>query len=121
MLALKWTPLGPGAALEQFCAENPEEIIPDVLAHSSVMQGQLSFSYSGLHSQVERYIHAQGGIQNLDIPTRRSIGRSFQTAAFVQLEQKLKLALRWCDRKDIHIKHLVIGGGVASNTLLRTR
>jgi N6-L-threonylcarbamoyladenine synthase len=123
MLCLKWTDLGPGAALEQFCAEDNEEGIegsePPLMPQS--MPSQLAFSYAGLHSAVERYIFNRGGVQNLDTQSRRALGRAFQAAAVAQLEEKLALGLKWCEHKGIKVEHVVVSGGVASNKFLRDR
>jgi N6-L-threonylcarbamoyladenine synthase len=93
----------------------------DIPALPLPMPSKLAFSYAALHSNVERYIFACGGIQKLDSPTKRALAQAFQTAAVAQLEDKLLLALEWCSRKDIVIRHLVVSGGVASNLFLRKR
>jgi N6-L-threonylcarbamoyladenine synthase len=124
MLELEWSSNGPGAALEQFCATGDSEEDDDIADFPSmpkVTPGRLMFSYSGLHSIVERYITRQGGVANLDINTRRALARAFQTAAVAQLEEKLGLGLAWCTREQIHIRHVVVSGGVASNSFLRAR
>ncbi|KAG6862303.1 hypothetical protein C0995_016001 [Termitomyces sp. Mi166 len=121
-LALPWTALGPGAALEQFCAQPFDDSdLPQIPPYPRPFKGQLAFSYSSLHSYVERYLHAKGGLHNIDLPTRLALARGFQTAAVAQLEEKLLLAFHWCQSQDIHVHHLVVSGGVASNTFLRKR
>ncbi|KAF8647100.1 hypothetical protein AX16_006934 [Volvariella volvacea WC 439] len=124
MLQLPWSKFGPGAALEDFCAQNgsgsgPNEDVAHIPAAPTPMRKKLSFSYAALHSFVERYIHSQGGIDNLSIPQRRALGRSFQTGAAAQLEEKLLLALEWCEKKNIVVEHVVMSGGVASNQFIR--
>ena len=57
----------------------------------------------------------------IDIPTKRALARAFQTAAVGQLEEKLSLALKWCEMKDIVVQDIVVSGGVASNKFLRER
>lgn len=52
---------------------------------------------------------------------RIAIARGFQEAAFGQLEEKVKLALRWCDKRGVKVNGLVASGGVASNMYLRER
>ena len=122
-LDIPWSGIGPGAALEQFCAtDHPSIEIPNIeppLPHA--IPGKLAFSYSGLHSAIDRYITARNGIQNMDLPTKLGLARAFQTAAVAQLEEKLVLGLKWCERQDIQIRHVVVSGGVASNTFLRGR
>jgi N6-L-threonylcarbamoyladenine synthase len=122
-LSLEWTDLGPGAALERFCAEEDggDSTPTDVPQMAIPNPGQLIFSFSGLHSAVERYIFGRGGIQNLNVTTRRALARRFQNGAVAQLEEKVALGIRWCIRNDIEIGHLVVSGGVASNSFLRSR
>ncbi|RXW23349.1 hypothetical protein EST38_g2490 [Candolleomyces aberdarensis] len=105
LLEIPWTPLGPGDALEKYC-----EVVQETeLLHlgDSIMHGRKDFSFSGLHSQVERYLHSHGGIQNLDDAHRRALAFSFQYNAFAQLEDKIHIALKWCERQSIHVNHLV--------------
>lgn len=125
LLDIPWSGIGPGAALEQFCAIDylgiklPKIDPPLPIPHS--MHGQLVFSFSGLHSAVERYITARNGAPNLDLPTRLSLARAFQMTAVSQLEDKLCLGLKWCERQNVQVRHVVVSGGVASNTFLRGR
>ena len=83
------------------------------------MRGRLAFSYTGLHSTVERYLDAQRGV--IDERAKLGVARSFQKAAVGQLEDKLALGLRECAQRDIQVRHLVVSGGVASNSFLRER
>ncbi|EDR11791.1 uncharacterized protein LACBIDRAFT_313559 [Laccaria bicolor S238N-H82] len=121
LLDLKWTSLGPGDALEKFCAQKVDTDSIVIPLPRVTMAGKLSFSYSGLHSRVERYIETLGGINNIDLPTRMAIARAFQKSAMAQLEDKLLLGLQWCQQKDIPVRHVVLSGGVASNQYLRER
>ncbi|KAG5646284.1 hypothetical protein DXG03_003880 [Asterophora parasitica] len=123
MLELTWTALGPGAALEQFCASKPEavDVQADLPPFPRPLRGHLGFSYSSLHSYVERYITSQGGLRNVDEPTRLALARGFQTAAVDQLEEKLLLAFKWCKEHGVDVRDVVVSGGVASNTYLRER
>lgn len=122
MLNISWSGLGPGASLENFCAmEDAGSELPKLDPLPRPMHGQLAFSYSGLHSSVERFISSRNGVQNLDLPTKLALARAFQTAAVAQLEDKLVLGLKWCARNDVQVKHLVVSGGVASNAFLRER
>lgn len=120
MLKIGWGKLGPGAALEQFCLTGNDQQLPEIIPKLPGGQpGKLAFSYSGLHSVVERFIAARDG--NLDDPTKLALARAFQTAAISQLEEKLLLGLRWCRQNGIVIRDIVVSGGVASNKLLRQR
>lgn len=113
--------MGPGAALEQFCAQSLESSLLDIPPLPRPMKGKLGFSYASLHSHVERYIKSRGGIDKLDLPTKLALARAFQTAAVVHLEDKLSLALDWCFKNKVTVRDLVISGGVASNTYLQDR
>ncbi|KAF9255712.1 peptidase M22, glycoprotease [Marasmius fiardii PR-910] len=122
MLELKWDDVGPGVALERFCASTGESRIPDDFSpFPRPMPGKLAFSYSGFHSNVERYLDRIGGINKLEEEEKLGIARAFQIAAFEHLEDKLKLAFKWCQKRGIEVGHLIVSGGVASNSLLRTR
>jgi len=121
MLGLKWTKMGPGAALEQFCAQSLNSSLSDIPSLPRPMKGKLGFSYASLHSYVERYIEFRGGIGTFDIPTKLALARAFQTAAVLHLEDKLRLALDWCFENKVRVQDLVISGGVASNMYLRDR
>ena len=66
-------------------------------------------------------MQSAGGIENMDLVTKQAIARTFQTAAFSQLEEKLGLGLQWCRSKGINVQQVVISGGVASNLYLRQR
>lgn len=113
--------MGPGAALEQFCAQSLDASLPDISPLPRPIKGKLGFSYASLHSYVERYIQFRGGTDNLDLSTKVALARAFQTAAIAHLEDKLSLALNWCADNNINVRDLVVSGGVASNTFLRDR
>ncbi|KAJ7078909.1 Gcp-like domain-containing protein [Mycena belliarum] len=118
LLQIKWTELGPGAALEAYCAEPVPDGEGPTYDPAIPMPGRLAFSFSGLHSFVERTIAAAGGV---DYVNKRALARAFQSAAFAQIESKLRLALKWCERNDHPVRRIVVSGGVASNSLLRQR
>ena len=125
LLALPWSAKGPGASLEEFVAASPVE---DNLAPTMprTMPGILGFSFTGLHSVVERFVTARGGAAALDTATKRAVAGGFQTAAINQLEEKVALGLKWCRDQGCRdqgygVKHLVVSGGVASNSYLRNR
>jgi len=105
--------------LENFCIEDSKDDIPSIPIISRPFVGQLQFSFSGLHSYVKQFINRQ--VVEIDIPTKRALARAFQTAAVGQLEEKLLLALKWCEMKDIVVQEIVVSGGVASNNFLRER
>ncbi|KAF8626848.1 hypothetical protein AX15_004674 [Amanita polypyramis BW_CC] len=124
MLGLNWTTYGPGAALEQFSAEedSPSDGSPShTPPFPRPMPGRLAFSYASFHSHVERYIFARGGADEINTTTKRSLARAFQEAAVTQLLDKLLLGLEWCEKQGIQINAVVVSGGVASNHYLRDR
>ncbi|KAF4620405.1 hypothetical protein D9613_000580 [Agrocybe pediades] len=121
LLGLKWTNLGPGDALEKFCAEEIEVDHPSVPPFPRPLHGQLSYSFSAFHSHVTNFMNEHGGHEKVDILTRRALARAFQTAAVGHLEEKLILGIDLCKSKNIHIADIVVSGGVASNQYLRKR
>ncbi|KAG6906217.1 hypothetical protein DXG01_015156 [Tephrocybe rancida] len=121
LLGLPWTALGPGAALEQFCASPPPTPSPKdvpIPPFPRPSRGHLAFSYSSLHSHAERFLAAH---PDPSPSTRHSMASAFQTAAAAQLEEKLALALGWCASQHIPVRDVVVSGGVASNAFLRER
>jgi len=53
---------------------------------------------------------------------KQSIARGFMVAAFKQVEEKLGMGLKQIEEQEgIQVKGLVVSGGVASNTYLRTQ
>jgi len=120
MLDLPWSTRGLGASLEAFVAASPakDELAPQM---PRTMPGTLSFSFAGLHSAVERFVTARGGSAALDESTRHALATAFQRAAVGQLEEKVLLALKWCGDQGLGVRHLVVSGGVASNSYLRDR
>lgn len=122
LLQLKWTKLGPGDALEKFCAEEQkDEACLEIPPLPRPMPKKLAFSFSALHSHVKLFIESIGGFEKLDTPMKRSIARAFQTGAVLHLEDKLVLALDWCRSQNIYVQSVVVSGGVASNGYLRQR
>lgn len=141
LLELKWTSLGPGDALEKFCAEDTDLVTPVIPPLPRPMPGKLQFAFAALHSHVKifvnglrdgteqldlpvsmkQYINNLEGPDKFDLPMKKAIARAFQTAAVQQLEDKVKLALRHCIKEGIPVRSLVVSGGVASNQYLRTR
>ena len=120
MLSLPWSTRGLGASLEEFVAASPvkEDLAPLM---PRTMPGTLGFSFAGLHSAVERFVTARGGGAALDMSTKHALATAFQRAAVGQLEEKVTLALKWCRDQGLGVRHLVVSGGVASNSYLRDR
>ncbi|KAF8348115.1 Gcp-like domain-containing protein [Amanita rubescens] len=91
VLGLNWTAHGPGAALEQFSAEDHSlgDCTPDPIPpFPRPMPGRLAFSYASFHSHAERYIFGRGA-------------RAFQEGAVSHLLDKLSLGLGWCRTQDV--------------------
>jgi N6-L-threonylcarbamoyladenine synthase len=120
MLALPWSAKGPGASLEEFVAASlaQGDMVPSM---PQAMPGILGFSFAGLHSAVERFVTARGGVGALDPATKHALASAFQRAAVKQLEEKVALALGRCRKQELGVQHLVVSGGVASNLFLRDR
>ncbi|GAA5910968.1 putative N(6)-L-threonylcarbamoyladenine synthase [Sporobolomyces salmoneus] len=119
----------PGAALESF-AFTP---LPDSPTPSSTHQevtnydfpipfrNQLSFSYAGLRSALTRMI-TTNPVETMSLLQKQSIAKGFMVAAFKQVEEKLAMGLRKIEQEEgIQVEGLVVSGGVASNTYLRTQ
>ncbi|KAJ7287745.1 glycoprotease [Mycena rebaudengoi] len=120
LLEIKWSDMGPGPALEAFCAEEGDDGDDglDFNMPRIVMRGEMALSFSGFHNAVYRAVTAAGGVENLN---KRALARAFQTSIFAHLEDKLALALRWCANNGHSIHQVVVSGGVASNMFLRQR
>jgi len=121
LLGIPWSAKGPGASLEEFVSTSPEVTDDLTSLMPRTMPGVLSFSFAGLHSAVERFVTSRGGAAGLDDSTRRAVASAFQSAAVGQLEEKVLLALDWCRAQGVGVRHLVVSGGVASNSYLRER
>ena len=119
LLQIPYEGTAAGAALERFCAIAGEGEVVDEIPMPRTMRGRLAFSYTSLHSAVERFVHARQG--ELDERTKLVLARSFQKAAVGQLEEKVVLAMRKCAQEGIAVQSLVVSGGVASNAYLRER
>jgi len=115
--------IGPGAAIEQLAKQDPVgATLPDIPAISMAFPRQLAFSYAGPVSHVQRFISKQPPERIAeDIPLRIAIARRFQEAAFGQVEDKVRLALKLCEKEGVDVTSLVVSGGVASNIYLRER
>ncbi|KAJ8073699.1 Mitochondrial tRNAs modification protein [Marasmius tenuissimus] len=113
----RWAEIGPGAALEAFCRGNtptPTLLPPDFPPFPKPIPGKLAFSFSSLHSHLERYF--SNSSQECGEEERQAIANAFQQAAFGQVVDKVKLAL---SSSSEGVRHLVVSGGVASNSVLR--
>lgn len=120
MLNMPWGTRGPAAALEAFCRDGIDDSsVPEIPPFSVPMPRELAFSFSGLHSAVERYIYRAKA--PLTEAHRRTLGRAFQDGAARQLCDKLVQCHSMLQREGIDVRHVVASGGVASNSFLRAR
>lgn len=120
MLQMPWGTRGPAAALEEFCRREIDHSgVPEIQPFSIPMPGQLAFSFSGLHSAVERHIFRSK--VPLTEAHRYALGCAFQDGAARQLCDKLLQCLSVLQGEGIDVRHVVASGGVASNSYLRTR
>ncbi|KAH7885615.1 glycoprotease family-domain-containing protein [Phlebopus sp. FC_14] len=116
LLELPWGDKGPGAALEQFCLKKVDEL-PEIRPFAVPVPRQLVFSFSGLHSIVDKCIREFP--QPLSESHKVALARAFQTSAAEQLCSKLKLCFETLAGQKIFPKDVVVSGGVASNLFLR--
>ncbi|GAA5999138.1 hypothetical protein JCM5350_007951 [Sporobolomyces pararoseus] len=118
----------PGAALESFAfkplpATDVSQNTTEVKNYEFPIpfRNQLSFSYAGLRSALTRIITSTP-VSNMSLPQKQSIAKGFMVAAFKQVEEKLGMALKQIEEEEgIKVEGLVVSGGVASNTYLRTQ
>ncbi|KIJ13044.1 hypothetical protein PAXINDRAFT_177058 [Paxillus involutus ATCC 200175] len=120
MLKMPWGTKGPAASLEEFCRKDLQGVnVPEIQPFVVPMHGKLAFSFSGLHSAVERYISKSEVFLTED--HRIALGQAFQDGAARQLCAKLVQCHSMLLRKGIEVRHVVASGGVASNSFLRAR
>ncbi|KAF9237735.1 glycoprotease family-domain-containing protein [Melanogaster broomeanus] len=120
MLKMPWGTKGPAASLEEFCRTDIKDPnVPDIQPFTVPMPGKLAFSFSALHSAVERYISKSDVFLTED--HRIALGRAFQDAVARQLCTKLVQCHSMLSRQGIEVRHVVASGGVASNSFLKAR
>lgn len=85
----------------------------DAVPFKPPMPSSLEMSFSGLKTQVARYVETRPNLSDTDIT---DICASFQKTATKTLADKLIKAAR-----DEKVKAVVLGGGVAANSELRRR
>ncbi|KAK0218398.1 Gcp-like domain-containing protein [Armillaria nabsnona] len=99
-LGLGWA----GPSLEKFCNQDIENKTPqDFTPFSNAMPGEMGFSYLGYYSQVERFVHRRGSVENVAPEEKVAVARAFQVAAVDHLESKLMLGIKQCFRDNIPI------------------
>ncbi|KAI8145668.1 glycoprotease family-domain-containing protein [Fennellomyces sp. T-0311] len=117
-LELEWNGSSPGPALERAAAQgDPERFklpIPMLQRNKSV----IAFSFSGLKTSVARLAEEQARTPQ----DTYDIAAAFQMTCIRHIEQKLALALhREIVMNKKPLTALVVSGGVASNTVFRSR
>lgn len=115
---------GPGAALERAALTGDPERFMSRLPKPMLENNKyvVAFSFSGLKSAVTRLIEMEK-LVDLDNPQDVSdMAAAFQLICIQHIEQKISLALKQelIENKK-PLTALVVSGGVASNTLFRTR
>ncbi|EXJ56632.1 hypothetical protein A1O7_06976 [Cladophialophora yegresii CBS 114405] len=80
---------------------------------------ELTFSFSGIASQVKRLILARSNAGSMNEMERLLLARSALGAAFEHLGSRTVIALEKLRAEGIQIDHLVVSGGVAANSFLR--
>lgn len=87
-------------------------------------KGKLAFSYAGLRSELTRIL-VKNPVETMSEKMKRKLAKGFMVAGFKQVEEKVELGWRQLDLEreglEEEIKGLVVSGGVASNTYLRTQ
>ena len=80
----------------------------------------LAFSFSGIASQVKRLMLARSAEGGMIDNERRWLARSALGTAFEHLGSRTVLALEKLRIEGVEIDNLVVSGGVAANTFLRS-
>lgn len=125
-LGLKWAQGrrgGPGVALEQAALKGDptrfDKMLPLPLSEREWTK-KIGFSFSGLKTAMIRMVE-QNNIAGNDDDVADAAA-AFQSKCIQHLEQKLCLALHLSiKQRNTPLTALVVSGGVASNTLLRSR
>jgi N6-L-threonylcarbamoyladenine synthase len=102
-----------GPAIDRHAREGDPAAIAFPRGLSGGRDARYDFSFSGLKTSVARWVEARRR-DGLDVPIA-DVAASFQEAVVDVLTRK---ALRAC--KDNGVDHLMIGGGVAANSRLRS-
>ncbi|KAK4535839.1 hypothetical protein CDCA_CDCA06G1864 [Cyanidium caldarium] len=128
LLGLEWGG-GGGPALERLAREgNPHAFSFSVPLRQ---RRDCNFSFAGLKTAVRLAIEkcrrraadideAQPLVQ-LNRQAAADIAASFQYVAVKHLEERLSLALQWCQAHEPNVRSVVVAGGVAANATVRER
>lgn len=120
----------PGAALERFAfprgAHTPAPPLaewhgPAAPTFAMPFARELAFSYAGQRSALTRLLRVEPA-EGMRAERKEQVARAFMEAAFEQVAAKVELGMRTLrDEGEVEVKGLVVGGGVASNLVLRER
>lgn len=120
LLKVSWGGMMPGQALEIWSKDENTSTyteskwnLPIPLMKTPEKKLNLAFSFSGLGSSVERIINTSCFSES----QLKSLGRSLQITAFTHIADRLLLGL---NRIDHPISGIVVSGGVARNSFLKT-
>ncbi len=102
-----------GPQVDRLAREGDERAVPFPRAH--VKDSPYAFSFSGLKTAVRLEVERRGGLQNIAQADRAHIAAGFQWAAVRALVLRAQRAL-----VDFHLDDLVVTGGVAANSRLRS-
>jgi N6-L-threonylcarbamoyladenine synthase len=102
-----------GPVIDRYAREGDPEAIAFPRGLTGPRDAPYDFSFSGLKTAVARWIEAKRNAGE-EVPVR-DVSASFQEAVTDVLTRK---AVRAC--KDEGVEHLMIGGGVAANSRLRS-
>ncbi|KZT68289.1 peptidase M22, glycoprotease [Daedalea quercina L-15889] len=122
LLKIPWGDGGLGASLERYVLAGPPEGYNEqegyeIPIYSTPMPKSVDLAFGAYHSITERFL--RGREDTIDENTRYAVAKSFQRAIVRQLEDKLGLIFRQLKDDRIQIHHLVVSGGVASNSFVR--
>ena len=131
MLGLRAVPSG-GAAIEALaqCGDPHAVKLPVPMRQ----RPSCDFSFAGLKTAVRMLIESEHGktyedsledvgsvLKGADGQFRANIAASFQEVAVTHLEERVRRGLTWAKESHPDIEHLVVAGGVASNSVVRSR
>jgi N6-L-threonylcarbamoyladenine synthase len=112
---------GGGPALEALARDGDPKSIPFPIPMKN--RPDCNFSFAGLKTSVRTAIAKLGGEEVVvaNPVLRANVAASFQETAVKHLEMRVKRAIVLCDANETGAKTLVVAGGVAANTVVRSR
>ncbi|KTW28499.1 hypothetical protein T552_04130 [Pneumocystis carinii B80] len=120
LLKVDWNGMMPGQALENWSKSGDPSMdtdtvwnLPEPLMKNPENRSKLAFSFSGLGSSVDRIVK-RSSFNEFQL---KSLARSLQISAFNHISRCLLLGL---EKIDGYVTGIVISGGVARNSFLKT-